>query len=117
MELLSSAVAEIEVSYKPAKGEQPLIQSSEEANIWFRKFFSSKTISLQEQIMVLYLNRSGRAIGCYKLSVGGITAAIADVRLIFSVGLKLLATSFIIAHNHPSGNSRPSNADIALTQK
>ncbi|MEO6963923.1 MAG: JAB domain-containing protein, partial [Puia sp.] len=42
---------------------------------------------------------------------------IADVRLIFSVGLKLLATSFIIAHNHPSGNSRPSNADIALTQK
>ena len=56
-------------------------------------------------------------IGSYQLSKGGITGTIADVRLILSVALKTLATGLILAHNHPSGNLKPSEADIQLTQK
>ena len=56
-------------------------------------------------------------IGSYQLSKGGITGTIADVRLILSVALKTLATGLILAHNHPSGNLKPSEADIQLPQK
>ena len=63
------------------------------------------------------LNRASKVIVSYQLSKGGITGTIADVRLILSVALKTLATGLILAHNHPSGNLKPSEADIQLTQK
>jgi DNA repair protein RadC len=66
---------------------------------------------------VLYLNRANRVIGSYQLSKGGITGTIVDVRLILSVALKTLATGLILARNHPSGNLKPSKADIQLTKK
>ncbi len=53
----------------------------------------------------------------YQLSKGGITGTIADVRLILSVALKTLATGLILAHNHPSGNLKPSEADKKITNK
>ena len=56
-------------------------------------------------------------IGSYELSKGGITATIADIRIILSVALKTLATGLILAHNHPSGNLKPSEADVNLTNK
>lgn len=67
--------------------------------------------------MVLYLNRANKVIGSYELSKGGITATIADIRIILSVALKTLATGLILAHNHPSGNLKPSEADVCLTNK
>jgi DNA repair protein RadC len=67
--------------------------------------------------VVLYLNRANKVIGSYELSKGGITATIADIRIILSVGLKTLATGLILAHNHPSGNLKPSEADVSLTNK
>ena len=65
---------------------------------------------------MLYLNRANRIIGSYQLSKGGITGTIADVRLILSVALKTLATGLILAHNHPSGNLKPSEA-VAIMKK
>lgn len=65
----------------------------------------------------MYLNRANRVIGVYKVSVGGITGTVADPRLILSVALKSAATSIILAHNHPSGNLKPSRADLELTTK
>ncbi len=56
-------------------------------------------------------------MGSYQLSKGGITGTIADVRLILSVALKSLATGLILAHNHPSGNLKPSEADKQITSK
>jgi DNA repair protein RadC len=66
---------------------------------------------------VLYLNRANKVIGSYQLSKGGITGTIADVRLILSVALKTLASGLILAHNHPSGNLKPSEADKQITNK
>jgi DNA repair protein RadC len=79
--------------------------------------FPQETICLQEQFVVLYLNRANRVIGSYQLSKGGITGTIADFRLILPVALKTLATGLILAHNHRSGNLKPTEADIQLTQK
>ena len=77
----------------------------------------AKTISLQERFVAMYLNRSNRVIGVYHMSTGGITGTVVDIRLLLSVALKTAATGIILAHNHPSGNLKPSEADKELTSK
>ncbi len=67
--------------------------------------------------MAMYLNRSNRVIGVYHMSTGGITGTVVDIRLLLSVALKTAATGIILAHNHPSGNLKPSEADKELTNK
>lgn len=116
--MTTETLAEIHVSYKPGLiSSTTTINNSQNAYEILKSLFPADTISLQEQFVVLYLNRANRVIGSYQLSKGGITGAIADVRLILSVALKTLATGLILAHNHPSGNLKPSEADIQLTQK
>lgn len=65
----------------------------------------------------MYLNHRKKVIGVYRLSKGGITGTVADIRLVLSVALKTLATSIVIAHNHPSGNLNPSTADVKITMQ
>ena len=116
--MTTETLSEIHVSYKPGLiSSTTTITNSQNAYEIFKSLFPADTISLQEQFVVLYLNRANRVIGSYQLSKGGITGTIADVRLILSVALKTLATGLILAHNHPSGNLKPSEADIQLTNK
>jgi len=70
-----------------------------------------------EEFWLLYLNRSNRVISRLKISQGGISGTITDVRLIMKKALEVLASSIIICHNHPSGNREPSDADKRITQK
>ncbi len=51
------------------------------------------------------------------MSSGGITGTLVDLRILFAVALKTLATSIIVCHNHPSGNLKPSHSDVILTNK
>ena len=103
--MTTETLSEIHVSYKPGlTSSTTTITNSQNAYEIFKSLFPADTISLQEQFVVLYLNRANRVIGSYQLSKGGITGTIADVRLILSVALKTLATGLILAHNHPSGN-------------
>ena len=116
--MTTETLSEIHVSYKPGlESSTTIITNSKDAYDILRVLFSPDTISLQEQFVVLYLNRANRVIGSYQLSKGGITGTIADVRLILSVALKTLATGLILAHNHPSGNLVPSEADKQITSK
>ena len=69
-----------------------------------------------EQFWVLFLNQSNVVIKREMLSAGGINATIVDVRLIFKKALELTACAVILAHNHPSGNPKPSDVDIRLTK-
>ena len=110
-------VAEISVSYKPTNAHKPVINSSSVAATIIRQFFPDGTIELQERFFAMYLNRANRVIGVYPVSVGGITGTVADPRIILAVALKVLATSIILFHNHPSGNIKPSRADEVLTGK
>ena len=63
------------------------------------------------------LNRANKVIGIFAVSSGGMCGTIADPRVIFAAALKSCAISIILAHNHPSGNLRPSQSDIDLTNK
>jgi DNA repair protein RadC len=56
-------------------------------------------------------------IGCLRLSKGGLTGTVVDLRILFGTALKAMASSIVIAHNHPSNNLQPSDADLDLTKK
>lgn len=110
-------VAEIMISYKPTVSANPVIKCSHDAYKELRDFFPEELISLQEMFVVKYMNNANRIIGVYRMSVGGIVGTVADPRIILGTALKVAATSMIIAHNHPSGQLKPSVADERLTSK
>ena len=56
-------------------------------------------------------------MGYSKISQGGLSGTVADPKVIFQVALKSNASSIILCHNHPSGNTKPSDNDIQLTKK
>lgn len=70
-----------------------------------------------EEFWVLYLNRANKVILKESVSQGGINGTVADVRIIMKKALELLCSNIILAHNHPSGNRKPSQADINLTKR
>ena len=70
-----------------------------------------------EEFWVKSLNQSANLIKKIRISVGGIDQTSADIRLIMRVLIDTGATQFAAVHNHPSGNSRPSNEDKRLTEQ
>ncbi len=70
-----------------------------------------------EEFWVLFLSRANTIIKAECISKGGVSGTVVDVRLILKPAIESLASSIILAHNHPSGNIRPSNQDTSLTKK
>jgi DNA repair protein RadC len=70
-----------------------------------------------EEFWVLFLNRSNRVIYKHKISQGGITGTVTDIRMILKMAIENLSTSIVLCHNHPSGNLQPSDADISITKR
>lgn len=100
---------------KPA--DCPKILQSTDAHKQVRAFFDSSMLNIREEAVVLFLNRSNRVIGGFKISSGGITSTIIDISLILGIALKCLAKGLILAHNHPSGELQPSRADQEITER
>lgn len=70
-----------------------------------------------EEFHVVYLSNSNKIIKKHRISVGGITGTVADVRVIMKEAIDCRSTAIVLCHNHPSGTLRPSQADISLTKK
>jgi DNA repair protein RadC len=70
-----------------------------------------------EEFWILFLNRSNKVINRMKLSQGGISGTVTDVRLAMKKAIEYLASGIIVCHNHPSGNLNPSESDSKITQK
>lgn len=71
----------------------------------------------REVFVVIFLNTGNRITGHHIISTGGLTGTVADPRIIIKKALEENATRLILSHNHPSGNTNPSEADVKLTQK
>lgn len=112
-------VAEILLSYKSKvkPSLRPKISNSHDARDVFMNSWDMSRIELQEQFKVLFTNRANRVLGIFELSSGGTGGTVADPKLIFIAALRVGASGIIMAHNHPSGNLQPSQADIDLTRK
>ncbi|NNG08761.1 MAG: DNA repair protein RadC [Arenibacter sp.] len=70
-----------------------------------------------EEFWIVFLNNSNSVLQAGQLSKGGITGTLVDVRLVLKQALELGAVGLILAHNHPSGTLKPSEADKKITQK
>jgi DNA repair protein RadC len=112
-------IAEVELTYRPKQthAERVKIENSDDAEPIFRLFWNENTIDYCEEFKVMYLNRNNQVLGIYHHAKGGLSGVMCDVRMIFQAALKANAHSIILAHNHPSGNLEPSQADIDLTNK
>lgn len=70
-----------------------------------------------EQFYVLFLSRSNKILGKEQISRGGLSGTVADGKIIFQKALEMKSSAIILAHNHPSGQLKPSQADIRLTKQ
>jgi DNA repair protein RadC len=70
-----------------------------------------------EEFWILFLNRSNKIISKMKLSQGGVSGTVTDIRIIMKKAIEHLASGIIVCHNHPSGNLNPSESDIQITNK
>jgi DNA repair protein RadC len=70
-----------------------------------------------EESWILFLNRANRVTGRMKISQGGVSGTVTDVRIVMKKAIESLASGLVICHNHPSGNNSPSDSDIRITQK
>ncbi|NOS91213.1 MAG: JAB domain-containing protein [Cyclobacteriaceae bacterium] len=114
-----SNIAEVQLSYvtKVKPSERPKIQTSRDSFEILRNTWNADTMELREEMKVMLLNHGHRLLGIYKLSEGGVAGTVADPKLIFAAAIKSNSSSIILAHNHPSGNLQPSQADIQLTKR
>ena len=70
-----------------------------------------------EEFWILCLNRANRVLQREQISTGGTAGTVVDAKVIFRRALHQRASSIILAHNHPSGNLHPSQADLDLSHK
>ena len=94
--------------------EKIAVKSSETVYSFFQPMLGDLE---HEEFWLLMLNRANRVIGRFKVSQGGLSGTVIDTRIILKKALDNLATSIIVCHNHPSGNRKPSDADVKITEK
>jgi DNA repair protein RadC len=70
-----------------------------------------------EEFWVIYLRQNNTIIKMQQQSKGGIAGTVVDIRLILKDAILCKASAIILAHNHPSGELRPSQQDKDITEK
>lgn len=116
---LSSVFAEMAISYKTTGKftDMPFLSGQIETDAYLRKIWDADQIEYREEFILLMLNRRNKLIGWVKISSGGMAGTVADPKIIFQHALLSGCSSIVLSHNHPSGNLKPSSADISLTNK
>jgi DNA repair protein RadC len=109
-------VSEYFIGYKSISKEKIQIKNSSDAEKVLRPYFN-EFHGVKEAVFCLYMNRANCVIGVYKVSEGAISSCVVDPRLVLKPAIELLASSMILAHNHPSGQLKASNSDVQITKK
>jgi DNA repair protein RadC len=119
MKSTSHFINELSVNYSRKEINHNSIKNSADVYNLIKVIYNNtqSAIELKEYFFMILLNRVNKVIGYYKLSEGGISGTVVDLRLAFGTALKGLASGIIMAHNHPSGNLFPSEEDKRITKK
>jgi len=110
-------ISEITINYSPKVKNVDRTKIASSQNVYDLIKSDWPELNIRESMKVLFLNRANKVLGIYELSRGGISGTVVDVRLLFAAALKALCSGIILIHNHPSGNLKPSEADIRITNK
>ncbi len=115
---------EVKVSYVPTGQYHPALNEQSKRSADIVSILSSiygSEVAVQERFLVLYMRRDNTLVGWRELSVGGVSGTLVDCKLVFQFvfadALSRGCCAIALAHNHPSGSLRPSDADIRLTTK
>lgn len=111
-----SKISKFQVTANKSEFPKQKIQSSKDAADFIRQFYEGD-IEVYESFFILLLNRANITTGYAKISQGGVAGTVVDIKLVGKYIVDTLSSAVIIAHNHPSGNLRPSQADINMTKK
>ncbi|MDR6513513.1 RadC family protein [Chryseobacterium camelliae] len=112
-----SIATALEIGRRRAHQEIPdkaVIGNSDDAYHLLKTYLSDLRT---EEFWAVFLNQSNKVIHISKLTHGGISQSIVDVRILFKTALEHFSTGIIIAHNHPSGSLKPSREDMSITAK
>jgi len=110
-----SAALELGRRRKETEAKEKLtLSSSKDAYLYFEPLLSDLN---REEFWILLLNRNNRVITRKRISEGGVSGTVVDLKFIFKSAIEELASSIVLCHNHPSGSTKPSDPDIQITKK
>lgn len=115
----SNQLAEVQVAYKNnvPPSDRVKLTGTPDTIGYLRSVWDTDRIEYTEDMVMILLNIAKDVLGWVKLSQGGTIGTVCDPKVVFSVALVANANSIILAHNHPSGNLRPSEQDILVCRK
>lgn len=118
LKFMENTLNEISISYsREFKLSRSFVKNSGDAHKYFFKSWNKETIELFEEFKILLLNNASEILGIYTVSKGGVNSTVVEIKHIMYIALKTNSSSIILAHNHPSGNLKPSSADLKLTER
>jgi DNA repair protein RadC len=112
-----SIAAALEIGRRRKDSEPPKKVKIDSSKSAYHYIYQDLSDLPHEEFYVVYLKRSNEVIEKMSLSKGGIAGTVVDVRIILKRAIELQASSLVLFHNHPSGNLKPSDADIDITNK
>lgn len=112
-------VSEVEIVYRNKIPYQDRIQVNRSGVAYeiLRQCWDENRWELVEEFKILLLDRQHHCLGISQIATGGSAACVVDAKIVFATALKANASSLILAHNHPSGHLKASQADLELTRK
>ena len=112
-------VSEVKLIYQSRvkASERRKITGAQDAFDILYVYWDKDTIEHIEEFKIFLLNRANMVLGIASLFRGGVVGTVIDSRVIFQYALKANAAQIILAYNHPSGNLKPSDADISITKR
>ena len=111
-----STISEYSLKYTKSQIQKTKVTTSESASNVIRKFYFDD-INIYESFFILLLNRANNTTGFAKISQGGTAGTVVDIKIIAKYAVESLSSAVIICHNHPSGDKRPSDADLNITKR
>ena len=110
-------VGEVELSYKTYSQTKQKIRTATDVYNALRPTYRAGTINYKEYFKILFMNSNNEMLGYTQISEGGISDTIVDIRNVMQAALLTNSVAIILAHNHPSGNLKPSKCDEELTKR
>lgn len=116
---MKNKLAEIKISYTRRNYQRStsVVRCSRDAYELLVDNWDKRLIELLEEFKLLLLDRANKVLGIVHLSRGGTAGTVVDAKLVFATALQCNAHGIILAHNHPSGNTKPSQTDLDLTKR
>jgi DNA repair protein RadC len=108
----------VQVSYRRSARLKDIQACTSSADLYrlLKHFYNPDTVELREEFWAVFFNRANKPLAVINAGIGNEVGTTTDLKLIWKIALDVRASYFVVSHNHPSSNLKPSPADIKLTR-